>query len=152
MDELDVLQARLRVGGGEVIDLSADQAPRSDRTGQTCPHGRTSGGIRKPHALSERLGQESTGGQNGRGLVEGNVDRGLSPADGVIVLGRHVIEHERAGVDQVHCARNRHGRLGIRARSKRSAERQRRTQAFAARKDGITHGTVKLSGVLRRGR
>ena len=152
MDELDVVQACFSGSECQVIDLSADHAARSDRASQTRPDRGACRGVGQPGALRKRLGEESTSGQNGRGVVEGNMGRRLSPADGVVILGWQVIENERRGVDQLHGARNRHGPLQIRSRGYDSAERQRRTQALAAREHGIAHGLVQLHGGLRRGR
>ena len=97
------------------------------------------------------LREQPVAGEDGHGLAEADVARGLAAAEVVVVHRRQVVVDQAVGVDQLDRGGEREDRL---ARSWSSAlgggEREHRPDALAAREQRVAHRLLEaLGGGLR---
>ena len=109
------------------------------------------GRVRHPRRQDgERLRQQGVAGQDGHGLAERPVARGLPVTQVIVVHRRQVVVDERIRVDHLDGAGRRHGLLDRPAAGFGRQEDQHGPQFLSAPQDHVPHGLVKPLAVLAR--
>jgi hypothetical protein len=144
--ELEFGEVERLAHGGEVDRLAAGHAARAGCLREELHHLQLGRGI-----VGERPAREDVEGealqrvadqQRGR-LVELDVHRGLAAPERVVVHRRHVVVHQRIGVDQLDRGGGVLDALGVGAGDLAGGEGEQRAHALAAAQHGVAHRLVE---------
>ena len=139
VDDLEPLAVVRRPAPDGVEQLAADHTTRRRREFADQRDKHVGGEICLGDDL-ERVVQQRVAGQNGRGFVGVDVERGPAATEVVVIHRRQVVMHQAERVDAFDRDGGRDARASVAAGELRGEERERRSNPLTAAQRSVRHG------------